>query len=74
MGASCSPRVGFIVMNLSLRSRAVVRFYNKRGRAEQWIKEGKQATHWTRLSCHRFRANEVRLQLSRYRFRHNSKR
>ena len=28
------------------------------------VKEGKQATHWTRLSCHRFRANEVRLQLS----------
>jgi hypothetical protein len=58
------PRVGFIVTNLSLRSRAVVRFYNKRGTAEQWIKEGKQATHWTRLSCHRFRANEARLQLS----------
>ena len=32
--------------------------------SEQWIKEGKQAAHWTRLSCHRFRANEVRLQLS----------
>ena len=47
-----------------LPSRSVVRFYNKRGTAEQWIKEGKQATHWTRLSCHRFRANEVRLQLS----------
>src|SRR5499425_3244931 len=31
--------------------------------AEQWIKEGKTATHWTRLSCHRFRANEVRLLL-----------
>ena len=44
--------------------RSVVRFYNTRGTAEQWIKEGKQATHWTRLSCHRFRANEVRLQLS----------
>src|SRR5207245_9678972 len=58
------PRVGFIVTNLSLPSRAVVRFYNKRGTAEQWIKEGKQAMHWTRLSCHRFRANEVRLQLS----------
>jgi len=57
-------RVGFIVTNLSLPSRAVVRFYNKRGTAEQWIKEGKQAAHWTRLSCHRFRANEVRLQLS----------
>ena len=57
-------RVGFIVTNMSLPSRSVVRFYNKRGTAEQWIKEGKQATHWTRLSCHRFRANEVRLQLS----------
>jgi hypothetical protein len=31
------PRVGFIVTNLSLPSRAVVRFYNKRGTAEQWI-------------------------------------
>jgi hypothetical protein len=58
------PRVGFIVTNLSLPSRSVVRFYNQRGTAEQWIKEGKQAAHWTRLSCHRFRANEVRLQLS----------
>ncbi len=57
-------RVGFIVTNFILPSRAVVRFYNRRGTAEQWIKEGKQATHWTRLSCHRFRANEVRLQLS----------
>jgi hypothetical protein len=43
--------------------RAVVRFYNQRGTAERWIKEGKTATHWTRLSCHRFRANEVRLLL-----------
>jgi hypothetical protein len=58
------PRVGFIVTNLSLPSRAVVRFYNKRGTVEQWIKEGKRAAHWTRLSCHRFRANEARLQLS----------
>jgi hypothetical protein len=58
------PRIGFIVTNMTLPSRSVVRFYNKRGTAEQWIKEGKQATHWTRLSCHRFRANEVRLQLS----------
>ena len=36
------PRVRFIVTNLSLPSRAVVRFYNKRGTAEQWIKEGQQ--------------------------------
>jgi hypothetical protein len=58
------PRVGFIVTNLTAESRAVVRFYNKRGTAEQWIEEGKQAVKMTRLSCHRFRANEVRLWLS----------
>jgi hypothetical protein len=58
------PRVGFIVTTLETDSRAVVRFYNKRGTAEQWIREGKQAVKMTRLSCHRFRANEVRLWLS----------
>jgi Transposase DDE domain group 1 len=58
------PRVGFIVTNLDTPSRAVVRFYNKRGTAEQWIKEGKQAVKMTRLSCHRFRSNQVRLALS----------
>jgi Transposase DDE domain group 1 len=58
------PRVGFIVTNLELDNRAMVRFYNKRGTAEQWIKESKQAVALTRLSCHRFRANEVRLWLS----------
>ena len=57
-------RVGFIVTNLEADSRAVVRFYSKRGTAEQWIKEGKQAVKMTRLSCHRFRSNEVRLWLS----------
>jgi hypothetical protein len=58
------PRVGFIVTNTELRNRKVVQFYNKRGKAEQWIKEGKQAVKMTRLSCHRFRGNEVRLWLS----------
>jgi hypothetical protein len=58
------PRVGFIVTNLTASIRVVVRFYNKRGTAEQWIKEGKQAVKMTRLSCHRFQANEVRLWLS----------
>jgi hypothetical protein len=58
------PRVGFIVTNLGTSSRAVVRFYNKRGTAEQWIKESKQAVAMTRLSCHLFRSNEVRLWLS----------
>jgi len=44
------PRVGFIVTNLTASNRAVVRFYNKRGTAEQWIKEGKQAAAMTRLT------------------------
>ena len=57
------PRVGFIVTNLSAKPAGVVHFYNGRGTAEQWIKEGKYALNWTRLSCHRFVANEVRLQL-----------
>jgi hypothetical protein len=52
------------VTTLETDSRAVVRFHNKQGTAEQWIKEGKQAVRMTRLSCHRFRANEVRLALS----------
>ena len=34
-----------------------------RGFIEQWIKEGKHAIKWTRLSCTTFRANAVRLQL-----------
>ena len=58
------PRVGFIVTNLTLPNWAVVRFYNKRGTAEQWSKEGKQAVKMTRLSCHKFRSNEVRLWLT----------
>lgn len=35
----------------------------QRGTAEQWIKEGKYAVRWTRLSCKSFDANQVRLQL-----------
>ena len=49
--------------NLSRPNRRVVKFYNGRGTAEQWIKEGKNALRWTRLSCHAFRPNAVRLQL-----------
>ncbi len=41
----------------------MVHFYNGRATAEQWIKEGKYALNWTRLSCHRFVANQVRLAL-----------
>jgi hypothetical protein len=56
-------RVGFIVTNLRRSARRVVAFYNGPGTAEQYIKEGKQAMKWTRLSCTTFRANAVRLQL-----------
>ena len=57
------PRVGFIVTNLSYPTKGLVSFYNGRGTAEQWIKEGKYALNWTRLSCHKFVANQVRLWL-----------
>jgi hypothetical protein len=57
------PRVGFIVANLNRPSERVVKFYNGRGTAEQWIREGKNALRSTRLSCHAFRHDAVRLQL-----------
>jgi hypothetical protein len=51
------------VTNLIRPNKQVVKFYNGRGTAEQHIKEGKNAIRWTRLSCHAFRHNAVRLQL-----------
>ena len=47
---------------MSRPAERVVAFYNKRG-CEQWIKEGKGAIKWTRLSRRTFAANAVRLQL-----------
>ncbi len=57
------PRIGFLITNLKGRSQRVVRFYNARGTAEQWIKEGKNAVKWTKLSCRRFKNNAARLPL-----------
>ena len=57
------PRVGFIVTNLARSAEGIVAFYNRRGTCEQYIKEGKNAIKWTRLSCRTFTANAVRLQL-----------
>jgi len=57
------PSVNYIATNLRWKSSNVVKFYNKRGTAEQWIKEGKYALNWTRLSCHDFTDNQIRLQL-----------
>ena len=45
------PRVGFIVTNMSAGPEGVVHFYNGRGTAEQWIKEGKYALNWCRVSA-----------------------
>ena len=50
-------------MYLTKQSKNVVKFYNGRGTAEQWIKEGKYAVKWTKLSCRAFRDNQTRLQL-----------
>ena len=47
--------------NLTRPAERVVAFYNHRGTAEQWIKEGKGAIKWTRLSCRAFAANAMRL-------------
>jgi hypothetical protein len=57
------PRVGFIVTNPARSAEGVIAFYNQRGTSEQYIKEGKGAIKWTRLSCRTFAANAVRLQL-----------
>jgi hypothetical protein len=57
------PRVGFIVTNLARSAEGIIAFYNQRGTCEQYIKEGKNAIKWTRLSCRTFAANAVRLQL-----------
>ncbi len=38
-------------------------FYSQRGKAEQYIKDGKNAIKWIRLSCCKCRDDAVRLQL-----------
>jgi hypothetical protein len=57
------PSIGFIVTNLARSAEGIIAFYNQRGTCEQYIKEGKNAIKWTRLSCRTFAANAVRLQL-----------
>ena len=57
------PLRGSSVTNMTRPAERVVMFYNHRGTVEQWIKEGKNAVTWIRLSCHSFKANAVRLLL-----------
>ena len=54
------PRVGFIVTNLTLPNRAVVRFYNKRGTAElRWPRSVGQLGGLFKVysDCHSYRQN-----------------
>jgi hypothetical protein len=52
------PQVGFTVTNLGTDSLAVVRFYNKRGTAEQRIKEGTGAAASMGMAAGRAPVNE----------------
>lgn len=55
--------VRFLVTNRRGRAGDLVAWYAGRGTAENRIKELKRDLHADRLSCHRYRANAVRLQL-----------
>jgi hypothetical protein len=57
------PPVPQVKVHAVVERKNVVAFYNKRSTCEQWIKEGKGAIKWTRLSCRSFAANAARLQL-----------
>ncbi len=61
--AELFPRVRFLLTDLRWHWHRVVPFYNQRGTAEQWIREGNIALHRPRLSCHTFLGEAVRLQL-----------
>ena len=62
--SNCSPAWVHRDQSWDFKPGGGASFYNKCGAAKQWIKKGKQAIAMTRLSCHRFRADEVRLWLS----------
>jgi Transposase DDE domain group 1 len=55
--------VRFMITNRQGSAKDLVKWYDQRGEAENRIKELKLGMYADRLSCHRFRANAVRLQL-----------
>jgi hypothetical protein len=55
--------VRFMITNRKGSAKELVKWYDQRGEAENRIKELKLGMYADRLSCHRFRANAVRLQL-----------
>jgi len=60
---AAGTNVRFMVTNRQGRAANLIAWYDDRGTAENWIKELKLDIHADRLSCHRFRANALRLQL-----------
>lgn len=56
-----NPR--FVVTTLHDEREALYRFYVRRGRSEDWIKDLKNAVFADRLSCRLFAANHFRLFL-----------
>lgn len=57
------PNTRFVVTTRTDAPAAVYAWYTDRGETENWIKDLKTACFADRLSCHRFRANQVRLLL-----------
>jgi hypothetical protein len=55
--------IRFMITNRKGSAKDLVKWYDQRGEAENLIKELKRGMYADRLSCHRFRANAVRLQL-----------
>lgn len=55
--------IRFMITNRKGSAKDLVSWYDQRGEAENLIKELKLGMYADRLSCHRFRANAVRLQL-----------
>jgi len=61
--SAIGTNVRFMITNRKGSAKDLVKWYDQRGDAENRIKELKLGMYADRLSCHRFRANAVRLQL-----------
>jgi hypothetical protein len=60
---SMGTNMRFMITNRKGSAKDLIQWYDRRGEAENRIKELKLGMYADRLSCHRFRANAVRLQL-----------
>ncbi|WP_423055288.1 transposase [Zhaonella formicivorans] len=62
----------FIVTNMELQPRNIVRFYCQRGHMENFIKEAKNGFACHKLSSTNFESNAVKLQLSMLAYNFNN--